>query len=124
MITKMKDWRKLKPYRVMLTNSFQPILVFNLEVLMFSFGPVDSTSTEVAQLIVGFKSKDCLQELQSLIGDYMNGLQKVDLMFLTSQQKLAFWVNMYNVCDMHGPEDWNELTTSDHEALILEQTHS
>ncbi|KAI3793765.1 hypothetical protein L1987_36387 [Smallanthus sonchifolius] len=33
---------------------------------------------------------------------YMNGLQKVDLMFLTSQQKLAFWINMYNACIMHG----------------------
>ncbi|XP_024970373.1 uncharacterized protein LOC112509558 [Cynara cardunculus var. scolymus] len=39
-----------------------------------------------------------LQKLRA----YMNGLQKVDLMFLTSQQKLAFWINMYNACIMHG----------------------
>ncbi|KAJ9540475.1 hypothetical protein OSB04_026981 [Centaurea solstitialis] len=39
-----------------------------------------------------------LQKLRA----YMNGLQKVDLMFLSSQQKLAFWINMYNACIMHG----------------------
>ncbi|KAJ0841356.1 putative ternary complex factor MIP1, leucine-zipper [Helianthus annuus] len=39
-----------------------------------------------------------LQKLRA----YMNGLEKVDLMFLTSQQKLAFWINMYNACIMHG----------------------
>ncbi|KAI3799368.1 hypothetical protein L1987_34662 [Smallanthus sonchifolius] len=39
-----------------------------------------------------------LQKLRA----YMNGLQKVDLRFLTSQHKLAFWINMYNACIMHG----------------------
>ncbi|KAL4576964.1 hypothetical protein LXL04_013065 [Taraxacum kok-saghyz] len=39
-----------------------------------------------------------LQKLRA----YMNGLQKVDLMFLTPHQKLAFWINMYNACIMHG----------------------
>ncbi|KAI7737053.1 hypothetical protein M8C21_009044 [Ambrosia artemisiifolia] len=38
-----------------------------------------------------------LQKLRA----YMNGLQKVELMFLTSQQKLAFWINIYNACIMH-----------------------
>ncbi|CAN1171843.1 hypothetical protein LINPERHAP2_LOCUS29812 [Linum perenne] len=32
----------------------------------------------------------------------MNNLQSVDLSFLTQQQKLAFWINMYNACIMHG----------------------
>ncbi|PIN18132.1 hypothetical protein CDL12_09204 [Handroanthus impetiginosus] len=32
----------------------------------------------------------------------MDGLQKVDLRFLSHQQKLAFWINMYNACIMHG----------------------
>nr|GMD15903.1 Rho-associated protein kinase [Ipomoea batatas] len=32
----------------------------------------------------------------------MNNLEKVDLRFLTHQQKLAFWINMYNACIMHG----------------------
>ncbi|XP_039052469.1 uncharacterized protein LOC120194149 isoform X2 [Hibiscus syriacus] len=32
----------------------------------------------------------------------MSNLQKVDLRWLTYQQKLAFWINMYNACIMHG----------------------
>ncbi|KAL4341072.1 hypothetical protein GQ457_08G000810 [Hibiscus cannabinus] len=32
----------------------------------------------------------------------MSNLQKVDLRALTYQQKLAFWINMYNACIMHG----------------------
>lgn len=31
----------------------------------------------------------------------MDGLKKVDLRFLNHQQKLAFWINMYNACIMH-----------------------
>ncbi|XP_039012106.1 uncharacterized protein LOC120141244 [Hibiscus syriacus] len=32
----------------------------------------------------------------------MSNLQKVELGGLTYQQKLAFWINMYNACIMHG----------------------
>ncbi|CAN4119289.1 unnamed protein product [Withania somnifera] len=32
----------------------------------------------------------------------MNSLQNVDLRLLNYQQKLAFWINMYNACIMHG----------------------
>ncbi|KAK9158476.1 hypothetical protein Scep_005050 [Stephania cephalantha] len=39
-----------------------------------------------------------LQKLRGLLED----LQKVDLKFLTHQQKLAFWINIYNACVMHG----------------------
>ncbi|KAL0460171.1 UNVERIFIED_CONTAM: hypothetical protein Slati_0644300 [Sesamum latifolium] len=38
------------------------------------------------------------QKLKVLI----DGLKKVDLRFLSHQQKLAFWINMYNACIMHG----------------------
>lgn len=31
----------------------------------------------------------------------MNNLQKVELRGLTYEQKLAFWINMYNACIMH-----------------------
>lgn len=31
----------------------------------------------------------------------MAHLQSVDLNLLTNQQKLAFWINMYNACVMH-----------------------
>ncbi|XP_017982114.1 PREDICTED: uncharacterized protein LOC18590916 isoform X2 [Theobroma cacao] len=33
---------------------------------------------------------------------FMSNLQKVDLRALTYHQKLAFWINMYNACIMHG----------------------
>lgn len=39
--------------------------------------------------------------LVSKCRNLMNGLQKVDLRFLSHQQKLAFWINMYNACVMH-----------------------
>ncbi|KAL1811174.1 hypothetical protein ACET3Z_021239 [Daucus carota] len=39
-----------------------------------------------------------LQKLREL----MNGLQKLDMRFMTYQQKLSFWINMYNACIMHG----------------------
>ncbi|KAJ7947843.1 Ternary complex factor MIP1, leucine-zipper [Quillaja saponaria] len=32
----------------------------------------------------------------------MNNLQTIDLGDLTYQQRLAFWINMYNACIMHG----------------------
>ncbi|KAF5727461.1 hypothetical protein HS088_TW22G01154 [Tripterygium wilfordii] len=34
--------------------------------------------------------------------DLMSNLQTADLRFLTNQQKLAFWINIYNACIMHG----------------------
>lgn len=33
--------------------------------------------------------------------DMMNSLHQVDLRFLIHPQKLAFWINMYNICIMH-----------------------
>ncbi|KAH6827971.1 hypothetical protein C2S53_014636 [Perilla frutescens var. hirtella] len=49
----------------------------------------------------------CIQNSTSLplfhkLKMLMDGLQKVDLRFFTHQQKLAFWINMYNACIMHG----------------------
>ncbi|XP_073111249.1 uncharacterized protein [Elaeis guineensis] len=32
----------------------------------------------------------------------LNSLREVDLRFLTHHQKLAFWINLYNTCIMHG----------------------
>ncbi|KAG9441733.1 hypothetical protein H6P81_017587 [Aristolochia fimbriata] len=39
-----------------------------------------------------------LSKLRALMGK----LHDVDLRYLTYQQKLAFWINMYNACIMHG----------------------
>ena len=33
--------------------------------------------------------------------EMLEALQQVDLRFLTHQQKLAFWLNIYNTCIMH-----------------------
>ncbi|KAL2488694.1 hypothetical protein Fot_41986 [Forsythia ovata] len=49
----------------------------------------------------------CIQNSSSIplfqkLNVLMNGLQKVDLRFLSHQQKLAFWINMYNASIMHG----------------------
>ncbi|CAI9770796.1 unnamed protein product [Fraxinus pennsylvanica] len=49
----------------------------------------------------------CIQDSSSVplfqkLKGLMNGLQKVDLRFLSHQQKLAFWINMYNASVMHG----------------------
>ncbi|XP_073008359.1 uncharacterized protein [Typha latifolia] len=40
--------------------------------------------------------------LLNKLRDLMNSLSEVDLRFLTHQQKLAFWINIYNICMMHG----------------------
>ncbi|KAG8387637.1 hypothetical protein BUALT_Bualt02G0042100 [Buddleja alternifolia] len=49
----------------------------------------------------------CIQNSRSIplfqkLKVLMDSLQKVDLRFLSHQQKLAFWINMYNACIMHG----------------------
>ncbi|KAK8485867.1 hypothetical protein V6N13_138537 [Hibiscus sabdariffa] len=44
------------------------------------------------------RSVPLLKKLRVLMGN----LQKVDLRSLTYQQKLAFWINTYNACIMHG----------------------
>ncbi|KAL5709960.1 hypothetical protein ACHQM5_020581 [Ranunculus cassubicifolius] len=43
-------------------------------------------------------SSPLLQKLRVLL----NNLQTVDLTLLTQHQQLAFWINMYNACIMHG----------------------
>nr|CAD1818993.1 unnamed protein product [Ananas comosus var. bracteatus] len=40
--------------------------------------------------------------LLNKLRDMMNSLHQVDLRFLIHPQKLAFWINMYNICIMHG----------------------
>ncbi|XP_047044519.1 uncharacterized protein LOC124648874 [Lolium rigidum] len=46
----------------------------------------------------GFSSSPLLTKLREML----EALQQVDLRFLTHQQKLAFWLNIYNTCIMHG----------------------
>ncbi|KAL6909608.1 hypothetical protein ACP4OV_001889 [Aristida adscensionis] len=46
----------------------------------------------------GFSSSPLLTKLREML----EALQQVDLRFLSHQQKLAFWLNIYNTCIMHG----------------------
>ncbi|XP_037452279.1 uncharacterized protein LOC119322845 isoform X1 [Triticum dicoccoides] len=46
----------------------------------------------------GFSSSPLLTKLREML----EALQQVDLRFLTHRQKLAFWLNIYNTCIMHG----------------------
>ncbi|RCV39841.1 hypothetical protein SEVIR_9G002700v4 [Setaria viridis] len=46
----------------------------------------------------GFSSSPLLTKLRGML----EALQQVDLRFLNHQQKLAFWLNAYNTCIMHG----------------------
>ncbi|XP_077223737.1 uncharacterized protein LOC143857211 isoform X2 [Tasmannia lanceolata] len=48
----------------------------------------------------------------------MDNLCNVDLRFLSYQQKLAFWINMYNACIMHGFLQYG-LPSSPHKLLAL-----
>nr|CAB3449559.1 unnamed protein product [Digitaria exilis] len=46
----------------------------------------------------GFSSSPLLTKLRQML----EALQQVDLQSLNHQQKLAFWLNVYNICIMHG----------------------
>ncbi|KAL1542712.1 hypothetical protein AAHA92_19766 [Salvia divinorum] len=48
----------------------------------------------------------------------MDGLQKVDLRFMSHQQKLAFWINMYNACIMHGYLQHGVPSVLNHDSLL------
>ncbi|KAK3042555.1 hypothetical protein RJ639_001549 [Escallonia herrerae] len=81
-----------------------PYGIFNMdESIPRDIGPyknlVRFTSSSLdPKCISNSSSIPLLQKLRVL----MNNLQKVDLRFLTYLQKLAFWINMYNACIMHG----------------------
>ncbi|KAK3148689.1 hypothetical protein QOZ80_3AG0207430 [Eleusine coracana subsp. coracana] len=46
----------------------------------------------------GFSSSPLLTKLRGML----EALQQLDLRFLNHHQKLAFWLNIYNTCIMHG----------------------
>ncbi|KAG6431900.1 hypothetical protein SASPL_103472 [Salvia splendens] len=48
----------------------------------------------------------------------MDGLQKVDLRFMSHQQKLAVWINMYNACIMHGYLQYGVPSVLNHDSLL------
>ncbi|KAM6578916.1 hypothetical protein CsatB_030753 [Cannabis sativa] len=81
-----------------------PYGIFNLEEsIPRDIGPyknlvIFTSSSMDPKCISSPSSVPLLRKLRLL----MNNLQTVDLKNLTYHQKLAFWINMYNACIMHG----------------------
>ncbi|XP_023903681.2 uncharacterized protein LOC112015509 isoform X2 [Quercus suber] len=81
-----------------------PYGIFNMEEsIPRDIGPyknlvVFTSSSLDHKFISSPSSIPLLRKLRVLL----NSLLTVDLRFLTNQQKLAFWINMYNACIMHG----------------------
>ncbi|KAA8550359.1 hypothetical protein F0562_002043 [Nyssa sinensis] len=96
--------RETRPHFQKESKQQDPYGIFEMEEsIPRDIGPyknlVRFTSTSLdPKCISNSSSISLLQKLRAL----MNGLQKVDLSFLAYQQKLAFWINMYNACIMHG----------------------
>ncbi|XP_040994899.1 uncharacterized protein LOC121241268 isoform X2 [Juglans microcarpa x Juglans regia] len=81
-----------------------PYGIFDMEVsIPRDIGPyknlvIFTSSSLDPKSISSSSSIPLLRKLSTLL----NSLQTVDLRILTNQQKLAFWINMYNACIMHG----------------------
>ncbi|XP_062172402.1 uncharacterized protein LOC133877954 isoform X2 [Alnus glutinosa] len=94
----------LKPLLQKESRQQDPYGIFNVEEsIPRDIGPYKNlvvfTSTSLdPKSISSSTSTPLLTKLRALL----NSLQTVDLRFLTNQQKLAFWINVYNACIMHG----------------------
>ncbi|XP_024925144.3 uncharacterized protein LOC107406223 isoform X2 [Ziziphus jujuba] len=81
-----------------------PYGIFNVEeCIPRDIGPyknlvIFTSSSMDPKCISSNSSIPLLRKLRALL----NSLQTTDLKSLTNQQKLAFWINMYNACIMHG----------------------
>ncbi|MBA0784352.1 hypothetical protein Gotri_001936 [Gossypium trilobum] len=81
-----------------------PYGIFNMEgSIPRDIGPYKN----LAMFTSSSMDPNCISTLSSIpllkkLRVLMTNLQKVDLRVLTYQQKLAFWINMYNACIMHG----------------------
>ncbi|KAJ8551858.1 hypothetical protein K7X08_028301 [Anisodus acutangulus] len=93
LLMQQKDSRQQDPYGIFDSE----------ESVSRDIGPyknlVRFTSTSMEpKCISNSNSSPLFQKLKLM----MNSLQNVDLRLLSYQQKLAFWINMYNACIMHG----------------------
>ncbi|XP_010483724.1 PREDICTED: uncharacterized protein LOC104762179 isoform X2 [Camelina sativa] len=81
-----------------------PYGIFDIETsLARDIGPyknlvIFTSSSMDSKCISSSSSVSLIQKLRVL----MNNLETVDLRVLSQQQKLAFWINMFNACVMHG----------------------
>ncbi|KAF8039924.1 hypothetical protein BT93_B2214 [Corymbia citriodora subsp. variegata] len=55
--------------------------------------------------------------------DLLSHLKTVDLRFLANQQKLAFWINMYNACIMHGFLQYGVPSTPEKLLKLVNKVH-
>ncbi|KAJ8423259.1 hypothetical protein Cgig2_003071 [Carnegiea gigantea] len=89
---------------LLLQKQQDPYGVFDREgAVLRDIGPyknlvVFSSSSLDSKYVFHSSSVPLFQRLRGLL----NSLQKVDLRSLTDQQKLAFWINIYNACIMNG----------------------
>ncbi|CAH2072107.1 unnamed protein product [Thlaspi arvense] len=81
-----------------------PYGIFDVEAsLARDIGPyknlvIFTSSSMDSKCISSSSSVSLIRKLRVL----MNNLETVDLRVLSHQQKLAFWINMFNACVMHG----------------------
>ncbi|CAK8576201.1 unnamed protein product [Lathyrus sativus] len=88
-----KESRQQDPYGIFNTEESIPRDIGPYKnLVMFTSSSLDP------KFISSPSSIPLLRKLRIL----MSNLQTVDLKGLTNQQKLAFWINLYNACIMHG----------------------
>ncbi|KAJ8751604.1 hypothetical protein K2173_016855 [Erythroxylum novogranatense] len=92
-IASLKESRQQDPYGVFNVEESVPRDIGPYKNLV-----IFTSSSMDPKYISSSSSIPLLRRLRVL----MSNLQTVDLKFLSYQQKLAFWINMYNACIMHG----------------------
>ncbi|KAH9660659.1 hypothetical protein KPL70_024273 [Citrus sinensis] len=92
-IVLQKDSRQQDPYGIFDMEESIPRDIGPYKNLV-----IFSSSSMDPKCISSSSSVPLIRKLRIL----MNNLQTVDLKALTYQQKLAFWINMFNACIMHG----------------------
>ncbi|KAL9296778.1 hypothetical protein ACSQ67_022674 [Phaseolus vulgaris] len=88
-----KEFRQQDPYGIFNTEESIPRDIGPYKNLV-----IFTSSSMDPKFISSPSSIPLLRKLRIL----MSNLQTVDLKSLTNQQKLAFWINVYNACIMHG----------------------
>ncbi|XP_042047105.1 uncharacterized protein LOC121792992 isoform X2 [Salvia splendens] len=108
-LTLHKDSRQQDPYGILDSEASVPRDIGPYKNLVrFTSSSMD------LKCIQNSSSVPLFQKLKVM----MDGLQKVDLRFMSHQQKLAFWINMYNACIMHGYLQYGVPSVLNHDSLL------
>ncbi|XP_073157802.1 uncharacterized protein [Henckelia pumila] len=104
-----KDSRQQDPYGIFDSEESVPRDIGPYKnLVIFTSSSID------LKYIQNSSSVSLFQKLKVL----MDELQKVELRFSSHQHKLAFWINMYNACVMHGFLQYGVASVSGHEKLL------